>query len=570
MRRWIQALCQAIRAEDPDHPITSEYYQRPFSGIDLRLTLGEMDAANFGYFDQPRWDLARLMAVVKWNDMRWYGKTINMGEFGVKTHDAWKTQYGATHYHIQRTPDEQLELFWWVAHTAWAMGVTKIQNWCWSDDPDRVFPWGIAWNNPLRAKPAAKLYRNLRFLSEMIQPEYIPAETLFVMPDTWRLGAPESLSYTSLMNALDCLLAANIPYDVVNESSLLGWTGKTPRLIIAPLAFAMPGDVFLALEQMAQNGSCVYISGDPGTTPGGTREAQRLERLCGVAFTGAAQHRSGLPLPLVEPVSARKKDNPTRLTVYENIIGKGRVLYVPEPWETFPGQELFITQPELTSNPESNLYVSLPSWAGISSSAAIHAGTGVWRITEMKSNSGAWITVLPRSEFHTETFVEVVRPQGRLLWDFQDRIPAGVLLNSEGRALAVTGSRAFSMQNQLIIQGQSPWMVISLDRQALTGSRILLASTARGGKLWWKSQESAYSAALVEWKRGKLETVHPQSIARVNDGWEIDTQANELYLVAPPAQWNPALSTLQELFEGNYTNGASEIPASSAEREPQM
>ncbi|HQH74447.1 MAG TPA: hypothetical protein PK360_20400, partial [bacterium] len=72
------------------------------------------------------------------------------------------------------------------------------------------------------------------------------------------------------------------------------------------------------------------------------------------------------------------------------------------------------------------------------------------------------------------------------------------------------------------------------------------------------------------WKRGKLETVHPQSIARVNDGWEIDTQANELYLVAPPAQWNPALSTLQELFEGNYTNGASEIPASSAEREPQM
>ncbi|MFB3788921.1 MAG: beta-galactosidase [bacterium] len=570
MRRWIQALCQAIRAEDPDHPITSEYYQRPFSGIDLRLTLGEMDAANFGYFDQPRWDLARLMAVVKWNDMRWYGKTINMGEFGVKTHDAWKTQYGAAHYHIQRTPAEQLDLFWWIPHTAWAMGVTKIQNWCWSDDPDRVFPWGIAWNNPLRPKPAAKLYRNLRLLSEMIHPEYIPSDTIFVMPDTWRLGAPESLSYTSLLNALDCLLATNIPYAVVNESSLPGWTGKLPRLIIAPLAYALPDDVVQALEQMARNGACVYVSGDPSTTPLGTRAAQRLERLCGVKSTGTAQHRSGLPLPLAETVSARETSTPTRLTVYENNLGKGRVLYVPEPWETFPGQELFVTQPELTSNPETNFYATLISLAGIPAPAEIRAGTGVWRFTEMKSHEDTWITVLPRSAFPPETRVEVVRSRETLQWSFLDRIPAGVLLNPKGQALAVTGSRSFAMQNQAIIQGESPWMMVGLDHRGLSESQRLILCTTRGGKLWWHNQAGELIASAVEWQAGMLETIYPQAVTRVNDGWAIETQPAELYLAATPAQWNEAVSTLQDLFTGNYPPGASAIPESSGPRERGM
>ncbi|MGC9327517.1 MAG: beta-galactosidase, partial [Candidatus Hinthialibacter sp.] len=33
-RRWIHALCEAIRSEDKEHPITSEYYQKPWDGID--------------------------------------------------------------------------------------------------------------------------------------------------------------------------------------------------------------------------------------------------------------------------------------------------------------------------------------------------------------------------------------------------------------------------------------------------------------------------------------------------------------------------------------------------------
>lgn len=560
MRRWIQALCQAIRQEDPEHPITSEYYQRPFSGIDLRLTLGGMDAANFGYFDQPGWDLARLMAVVKWNDMRWYGKTVNIGEFGVKTHEAWKTQYGAAHYHIQRTPDEQLALFWWVPHTAWAMGVTKIQNWCWSDDPDRVFPWGIAWNNPLRAKPAAQLYRNLRLLSEMIHPEYTPADTVFVMPDTWRLGAPESLSYTSLMNALDCLLAANIPFDVINEASLAAWSGKPPRLLIAPLAYALPDAVFHALKQLAMEGACVYLSGDPSTTPLGMRDPARLEQLCGVKSTGTAQHRSGLPLPLVKAASARKLDHPGQPAVYENAIGQGRVLYAPEPWETFHGQDLFVSNPELTSDPQKNLYLSLTPLADVYPPAEIHATTGVWRITEMKSSQDTWITLLPRSSWNAEAAVAVNRPPVSLQWTFHDPVPAGVLLNRNHHAVAATGSAALSLSTGLHIQGGSPWMMISLDQQALSQSEVLLLCTMRGGTVRWDSSAGNFQAEAVEWRQGSIVPVYPQPIRRDNGTWEIDTEPNELYLVTSEAKRDQSLTLAQDLFLGQQGALDSGLP----------
>ena len=266
VRRWVSALTSAIREADPSHPITSEYYQRPYSGMDLRLSMDGMDAANIGYFGPPREDIAQLLATIKWNDMRRSGQTVNLGEFGVKTHDAWAQERDPFGYHIGRTEEEQRRQLWWIVHAALAYDVTKIQNWCWADDPDGVFPWGVAYNNPLRPKPVLRLWRNLRFVSEQIVHAYEPAPVVLVMPDSWRLGAPEPAGWRWTMNAIECLLATNARFDVVNESAIAA-LGRRVRLVIAPFASCLPKAAQESLVRLAHDGAVVYVSSPPEQGP---------------------------------------------------------------------------------------------------------------------------------------------------------------------------------------------------------------------------------------------------------------------------------------------------------------
>ncbi|MEW6237290.1 MAG: beta-galactosidase [Candidatus Omnitrophota bacterium] len=549
MKRWIGALCQAIRKEDGEHPITSEYYQRPYSGIDLRLTMDGMDAANFGYFDRPAIDIARLMATIKWNDMRLYGKTVNIGEFGVKTHDAWTVERGGTHYHIRRTPAEQLRLFWWVAHAALSLGATKIQNWCWSDDADSIFPWGIAWRNPSRPKPAALLYRNLRLLAEQMPPEYAPADIVFMMPDHWRLGAPENTAHTSLLNALECLLAANSPYDVIDESQLSRLASRPPRLLIAPLAYALADETVRELIQLAEKGARVYLSGDPSVNPLGRREAQRLEDICGVRYEGVSDHASGLPFVRVTPTRAKLVENLAGLSLYRCQRGSGEVFFTPEPWETFPGKDLFVAEPEITASTRANLYLSLLPLAGIETPLTIHASAGVWRSVATPSGEHRWISLFPRSVIEGKVSVEAAFAQHRLRCDFQEAIPAGVLMDKESQLLAASGSGALFIDSMRIIQGGGPWIVMSLDKQSIAQSQSLLISSIEKGRIWWSSQASGLSVWAIHWNEGKIVSIALPSPQSADGGWAIGAQPNELYLVASEINQPIQLERLQRWFD---------------------
>lgn len=543
MNRWIGALCKAIRQKDNEHPITSEYYQRPYSGIDLRLSLGDMDASNFGYFDRPLVDITRLMATIKWNDMRFYGKTVNIGEFGVKTHDAWKEERGGTHYHIHRTPAQQQQLFWWVAHTALSLGVTKIQNWCWGDDPDSIFPWGIAWNNPARPKPAALLYRNLRFLAEQMQPQYSPAEVIFMMPDNWRLGAPENLGHTSLLNALECLLAANIEYDVADESQIGRFVSNPPKLLIVPLAYALADETIERLKNLAEGGCQIYLSGDPGIDSFGRRNPQRLHTLCGVDYLDTANHPSGLPVSQVKALSAEVVDNPAGIPLYRNNLGQGKIIYTPEPWETFPGTDIFVERPEMTSSIKTNLYLSLLPLAGIQPPVTIESSTGVWRSSKTTGGDRQWLSLLPRSPVSTPATVSLTADNHRYRFEFQQTIPAGILSDSQNPLLAVTGNGKFFLDSKPVIDSNSSWISIGLDQRSITESETLLACTMEGGRIWWRNYAAQLSATPIEWRDGQLRPLNATPLQSIDGGWEIDTEPNVLYLIAPEtkleekAQW---------------------------------
>ncbi|MDX9754077.1 MAG: beta-galactosidase [bacterium] len=525
MQRWIEALCQAIRTEDTQHPITSEYYQKPFSGMDLRLTLGSMDSANFGYFDRPQWDIARLMAVIKWNDMRRYGKTINMGEFGVKTHEAWSVERGGSHYHIQRTEREQQELFWWVAHVAWGMGVTKIQNWCWSDDADRVFPWGVVWNNPLRAKPVMKLYRNLRLLTDQMPVEYHASSTIFVMPDHWRLGVPENLSYPALLNALECLLAAQPDFDTVSESNLDFLDTETPQWIIAPLAYAYSDEALHQLQKAVQRGAHLYLSGDISLRPDGERDPSRLQWLCGVRGQGDVQDPSAFPVADVVSSGAEVMHNPAGIPLFQHTVGQGRVIYSPHPWEFLPNTDIFVENPETTRSQKTNLYLALFPESSVTATA------GVWRSTETKTGDNTWVAIYPRKAIPETAQVTVRSSRAICQFTVHESIPCGVLLNPQGNPIAATGSGNLVIEGETIVACDRPWMILSLDGKAIQQSQRLVLWSMDQTQIQWKSETQDLLVEMADWKDGQPNTITAIPLTRTSQMNQVTVSPHELYYV---------------------------------------
>ncbi len=421
--RWVSALTSAIREADTEHPITSEYYQRPSGGIDSRLTMDGMDAANFGYFGPPREDIAQLLATIKWNDMRRAGKTMNIGEFGVKTHDAWTVERGGSHYHIARTEEEQRRQLWWIVHAAIAYDVTKIQNWCWSDDPDGVFPWGVAYNNPLRPKPVLRLWRNLRAVSDLMPHAYQPAETVFVMPDSWRLGAPEAAAWKGIATALECLLATNVRFDVVGEAQVADMAPGSVRLVVAPFASRMPPSVQARLLTLAEAGATVYISIPP--TSGPLADALRAGTQAGIADWMRVA------------------------------VGQGRVLAAPEAWEAMPGRDVFVGEPEITADPQRNLYLRLPAIAGVEPPVRLEAPAGVWRATARTANGRTLVAVFRRDQ-EPKPLPVTVRLSGSghtIRWPEVGAWPSLVVLDANGNVLAATGTTPPEVNGRKVAPG---------------------------------------------------------------------------------------------------------------------
>lgn len=533
--RWVSALRTAIRSVDRLHPITSEYYQRPIDGIDLRLTMDGMDAANYGYFGPQPLDIAQMLATIKWNDMRLAGKSVNIGEFGVKTHDAWARDRGPGGYLVMRTEPEQRRLFWNVVHAGLGWDVTKIQNWCWSDDPDSVFPWGIAWNNPLRPKPVLRLYRNLRVLSDLVRRDERTPSVVLVMPDTLRQSAPDALQQAALLNALECLLAVNVPYHVANEADLPGLArGALPAAVLVPLAYALPDVAVDALRESARRGSRVYLSGDPAVTPGGERDDARLRSLCGVAVDEVRSGPSGLPRPVVRPDGAEALGSVAGHPLYRFRLGDGDVWYTPDPWETLPDRDLWTRDAGVAASPAVNLYLGLPWLASMPGRLEVRADTGAWRASALGSGPDRLVTLFSRTERGRSGRASVRTARGSLGWDTRPGWACAALLNGAGRVRAATGVRALrDGSGAEIAAGESPWMLAALDGRALDAAAALAISATDGGVVRWRSSTRALRAWTVEWRDGRLSRVAPAPLRRHGGAWEARLAPNELALVCP-------------------------------------
>lgn len=550
LRRWVNALTAAIRSADTAHPITSEYYQQPYSGVDLRLSIGIQDAANIGYFGPPPVDITRLLSTIKWNDMRRAGKAMNIGEFGVKTHNAWAPEREPWGYQVARSDAYRNRLFSYMVHAAVACGVSKIQNWCWSDDPDGMFPWGTAFINPLRPRPALKLWRNLRLLSDAAGTQPKKSDTVLVISDYWRLGAHSNLGQDGIMHAIECLLATNTPFEVINQSDINSIIAESPlpKRIVFPCAIGMNRRQLACLYAMASAGCHIYFSGDISITPEGTHDLSRLTEYCGVRSTGTRSHPSGLSIPTLTPDGASTYSTSSGIAMYRNRIGAGEIVYSPEPWECGAAHDTPVHQQMLAASRKSNPYLDILPAIG-AKAIQVSASAGIWRALGSESATGSRVVLFPqlttdRGEPGPGGTVSTHLLGRTLQWGPASGWPCAAVLNAAGKPTTLTGTGTLRIDGKEAINSASPWILAAQDGVAINRSLELLLSLAEGGKVRVCTSVTGLTASIVEWRKGKAVVVSSLPVMQLGDRVEISAPANELVLLAPKRMVERALRGL--------------------------
>ncbi|WP_347243315.1 hypothetical protein [Thermogutta sp.] len=231
--RWNARLVAAIREVDQRHPIISEYYQRPVGGLDLRRTLDGLDVAEVGYFGPPQVDLEEFAPTVKWIDSRLRGKSLAIGEFGVKTHPAWDQDRGAHGYHIRRSVAEQERLFLLLPQYVFALGGCAARNWCWRDDDDRVFPWGLLRSCDGTERSSLRFYRASSGLLSRLTPKWEKPAVLVISPDS---VPPERAAAARevVLLASRVLFTLGVDFAIAGDNALDEQTLNGVRLVIIP------------------------------------------------------------------------------------------------------------------------------------------------------------------------------------------------------------------------------------------------------------------------------------------------------------------------------------------------
>jgi hypothetical protein len=352
VRRWLNAMHDAIREVDTKHPVTAEFYQSPVSGIDLLTAMGKLELANFGYFADKDLDYYRFPQTCRFLDQSMRGKGINVGEFGVKTHPAWDD----TGYYIEsRTEQYEQSYFLSLSHYAFALGASKIQNWCWKYPADLPFEWGINYPNDMVARDVRAFYRNSGLLFRSLRPRYEDPETIVLLASDSRMGGQGHRIVEGQLNCIRLLLDAHVRFGTLTDE-FLSELPSTVKTIFYPLSYCPLDAIVARLTRFVEEGGQLYLSGDISYDSNRQRtKTQRLKDLCGVEFiseryahmdyfhgaveTGHGQpgwpHYVAAPGIRVRVAGARTLlstiDGDPTVTVYQ--LKKGRVVFNTDPIE---------------------------------------------------------------------------------------------------------------------------------------------------------------------------------------------------------------------------------------------
>jgi len=491
LRSWNQTHVDAVRSIDRLHPITSEYYSTPFNGIDLRLTLDGLDVSNFGFFGGPERDIEVLPLRLRWNDVRARGRSVGLGEYGVKTHPAWKPENGGKGYHVTRTREQQQDLFITVALCTFAMGGSKVQNWCLQDAPERVFPWGVLYACPTVPKDVACTHRNLSLLLRAFAPRYEAPSVTLLLCDNMRLDNRGRLGFVTAERAAEALLQCRVPFNVLSDTFIAELPEST-RVLIWPAALCPPDDAFDRALDWVRNGGMLLITGDFGFDQDRRHtRSGRFERLAGVRHIeslyrpdsrnrarvlSCRSHAGGLdlartaPQVRVEPVEAEvlveTADGFPLVT--RRGLGKGSVVFCADPLEL--GDDVA---------PVRSLYSRFLKQAGVPRLRATPDVPDLF-VFEQPVRTGTVHVVVDRTSKKVR-LAELPVAGGNVRVGTRFGRPAMVAVGKDGRILAAVTMRELRVNGEPIIRADGCVGLLSLDgRDLRAGRAVLLLPFSKG------------------------------------------------------------------------------------------
>lgn len=550
MLRWNQAHVAAVREHDREHPITSEYYQFAFAGMDLPLTIDGQDVSNIGYFDRPGEDLDGLPLKIRFNDLRARGKGVSLGEYGVKTHPAWAVENGASGYHIVRTEDEQKQLFLAVAHYGLGLGAAKIQNWCLRDDQARVFPWGMFYPNQVIPKDVAYVHRNQSLLWRRFAPRYVPPRVTVCLADQLRQGNSDGLGAEVAYRTFTELLGLHYDFNTINDQHLDQLPNET-RVLVYPSPMAIEDDSFARLMPWVERGGTLLVTGDFSYDADRQRtRTDRLKRLAGVEFVAenyANIHRGTASDTLIDPAHAPLAGHAVRPCIrvrpsgaevlatagglpllVRHRLGQGTVYYFTDPVELAdePGDAVLrrkLYGAVLQAAGERPLAISPDEpWLHVMGQPTAHGAVHV--VYNTKPAPGMEDAELPTAA-------------GEIRLAVRNRYPALAAVTAAGNLVAATADGNVSCDDQTVLRGEGLKAALSLDGQDLRHSQAVLVGPFEPGRLELASRTGKPVALVGDIHRGRWRTLERVPLTAERPAIDIDgDRATCLILIADDAQ----------------------------------
>lgn len=484
VRRWLNAMHDSIREADQKHPVTAEFYQTPVSGIDLLLALDKLELANFGYFNTKEEDFYRFPQICKFLDQSMRGKGINVGEFGVKTHPAWND----TGYYIEaRTDAYEQAYFLAIAHYGFALGASKIQNWCWKYPADLPFEWGINYQNDLVPRDVRAFYRNSGLLFRHLRPRYESCDALVLLAGENRMGGYGSRVVEGQLNCIRLLLDQRLRFATLADDYLES-LGKGVKTIFYPLPYC-PSDAIVArLTEFVESGGQLYLSGDISYDPMRQRaRTERLKRLCGLEFVSERfpniQYQHGAiqtaPTDSMWPEYVAAPGIVTRLAGAKAILESKDGVPIVTEFKLGRGRVIFSADPiELHGDPRYQKYAGEFYGALLDvlelkgehlepEAAPVHC-------FRVPSEDERKIIVLVNHDAKDDASVSVQTADAKVQLTLQRRM-SGVVVSAPGKGVqAVESSGDVFEGEQLLIGTDLHTMAISFGEQSLLSARRLL------------------------------------------------------------------------------------------------
>ena len=521
-RRWNAAHVAAVRQHDQTHPITSEYYQYPFAGMDLVMTIDGQDVSNIGYFDRPVEDITQLPLKICFNDLRARGKGVSLGEYGVKTHPAWSVENGGSHYHIVRTEEEQKQLFMAVAHYGLGLGASKVQNWCLRDAQTRVFPWGMFYPNQLVPKDVAFVHRNQSIIWRHFRPRYVAPTLIVCLPNQLRLGNDEGLGREVAYRTFADLMAMHYSFGTVDDHHL-DQLPKETEVVVLPSPFALRDDCFERLTAWVHGGGRLILTGDFSYDADRQRtRTDRLEKLAGVQYVAANYanvrrdqgsdvevefrlpalgNQTLRPCIQVRPIGADVlgRTNKGQAVLTRHRVGKGSCWFLTDP--------IHLDSSEKAPDMRRRILRAILD-AGTNCTPLSAKPDADWlHVMEQPTQQGkVHVVYNTRLQSGTES-VQLETAAGPLELTTRNRWPALAAVTDDGRIVAVTAHGSSRLGSHSILSGSGLKAVLSLDGRDLRHSDALLVAPFEPGTIALSKRDGPWVAVGGDFHEGRWRTL---------------------------------------------------------------